>query len=167
VACGSPNNAVASNDFCIVQAKDGKAKICYGMTRIDAEKVVGQGKKIGMLYQYDNGIGIIYNEEAIVNITMTETSKGKYMTASGGEMGMLKEKFKKAYEGKPTLIDDNKKLSYAYSTVEKKYLEKVNYLEMTGEQKQKIYTVNITFNESGYAEGIVLSDLTLGLSSTK
>jgi hypothetical protein len=38
VACGATNNVVSTNDFCIVQAKDEKAKVCYGMTRIDTKK---------------------------------------------------------------------------------------------------------------------------------
>lgn len=71
--CGAAETAFESNifsekDMCAVKVEDSKARVCYGISREEAENVVGttaEEDDYGNL-SYEGGIQLFYREDEVV-----------------------------------------------------------------------------------------------------
>lgn len=77
-------DAFSKEDLCIVESGGSHAKICYGDSRSKVEKTLGQGKDLGALgFVYDNGVTVMYRDDAAAGILLKEESAGKFKTIRG------------------------------------------------------------------------------------
>lgn len=156
--CGNSNNAITVDDLSIHKVGDSKSKVTYGMSRDDAEKVLGRGKGegFGSWFTYNSGVQIMYREDKVAGIALREESAGTYETSKGAKVGMLKDELKKIY-GDNYLGDHERNLDYAYDTVNKKFL-KESESPKTQEENEKTYVISAVFDDNGYAQTIMLLD---------
>lgn len=98
-ACGSSKSGLTVDDLAIVKVDDQKAVIKYGMSRADSEKVLGKGEKmtIGDSFTYNSGVRIMYRNDKVAGISLTDESADAYETVSGLKIGMLKDEIKEVY----------------------------------------------------------------------
>ncbi|WP_238649776.1 hypothetical protein [Paenibacillus piscarius] len=162
-ACGSSKSGISTDDLAIVKVDDEKAIVSYGMSRASVEKVTGEAESegFGNMMFYNNGVSVIYRDNSVVGILLSEDSKGKYKTVGGAEINMNKNDFKKIY-GEEVGIDSPNNLAYAYDSVNKEYLKELKY---DSEYTNKKYLISPTFNDKGEAERILVSDINAALLS--
>lgn len=158
-ACGdSKGEGLTTKDLAIQKVDDSKAKVQYGMSRTEAEEVLGKGEDKGIANSvaYESGVGIMYREEKVAGITLGKESKDAYETAGGFKIGMSKDEFKQIY-GDQYLKDMESNLDYAYDANNKRYLQEKEWVAKS-EDDTKIYVISGMFNGKGEADGIVLVD---------
>ncbi|NQX43786.1 hypothetical protein HQN87_00455 [Paenibacillus tritici] len=157
-ACGSSEDGLTVKDLAIHKSNDDKVVVQYGMSRADAEKVLGTGEdmKIGHTFTYSDGVKIMYREDKVAGIYLTEESKDVYETAQGMKIGMPKDDFKKKY-GDQYVADLEKNLDYAYDTDSKQYVKEAEWAK-NFEDSTKIYLISMMFDSDGTAQTILLTD---------
>lgn len=164
-ACSNGNvefapDTFSAADMCIVKVDNEKEKVCYGMERSEAEKVVGVGQqgRIGTM-EYDFGMSISYRDDIVALIQLSKGSKGVYRTARGSQVDILKSDAKALYGEKYAIDEHERSLEYFYDTESKKFLGKVSVEQQDdANQMEKTHYVSFVFNENGYADFIYLFD---------
>lgn len=160
VGCGSgAKDGISVDDLAIVKVDDENQVVKYGMSRAEAEKVLGKGEKVKNLknyFKYNSDVMIMYRNEKVVGISIGEETADSYQTSNGLKIGMLKDEIKEIY-GSQHLGDNESNLDYAYDSVNKKFLDGSSYPD-TLEENQKIYMISAMFDEDGYAYTIMLLD---------
>lgn len=74
----------SEQDMAIYKADNSKERISYGMSRKDAEKVLGTGNEgLPNSYTYESGVSVLYREDKAVAITLRVNTEGIYRTARG------------------------------------------------------------------------------------
>lgn len=69
-ACADSKDGVTTKDLAIQKVNDHKAIVEYGMSRADAEEVLGKGedKDIANSVMYSSGVRIMYREDKVAGI---------------------------------------------------------------------------------------------------
>lgn len=167
--CNS-SGGITKKELGVVKVDDKDAIVHYGMTRSDAEKLLGKEKNAGkVLVSYENGIDVAYREDNVVAIFLKKESEGFYTTTSGARIGMLEYEIKNIYGAKDIISLPSTYTSYYnYSTETKKFLTQEELNELSGKLKppesEKLYILNFNFSldSPGKVEKIMLSDATFG-----
>lgn len=157
-ACGDSKDEITTKQLVIQKVNDSKAKVQYGMSRAEAEEVLGKGEEKGIAnaVSYDSGVTIMYREDKVAGMTLGKESKDRYETAGGFQIGMSKDEFKQIY-GDQYLKDMESNLDYAYDSNNKRYLQENDWLAKS-EDDSKIYMIYAMFDGKGAAKGIGLAD---------
>ncbi|MEK3683677.1 hypothetical protein [Paenibacillus sp. FSL R10-2736] len=163
-ACGSSNGGLTTKDLAIKKVDDDKAVVQYGMNRVDAEKVLGEGEdiKIGNSFAYSSGVRIMYREDKVAGINLTEESEDMYETVGGLIIGMSKEDVKKIY-GDQYLADLEKNLDYAYDSDSKQFVKESEWAKNI-EDNTKIHLISVMFDGNGYVRSILLTDKQMAMT---
>jgi len=162
-SCGNgfKTDTYSKDDMCIIKVGDSKAKVCYGDSRSDVEKVLGNGEKNEIKsFDYNSGVSIFYRNDVVAGIVLNKESKNLFKTARGAGIGMLKVDIKKLIGEKYAIEDStNDKLEYIIDSENNKFTDKTTLaLAFTKEEKQSFYVVSVYFNEDGYSREIELID---------
>lgn len=163
-ACADSKDGVTTKDLAIQKVNDHKAIVKYGMSRAEAEEVLGKGedKDIANSVMYSSGVRIMYREDKVAGITLAEESKDTYETIGGFKIGMSKDNFKQIY-GDQYLKEMERNLDYAYDATNKRYLQEKEWVAKA-EDDTKIYVISAMFNGKGDADGIVLLDKRMAIT---
>ncbi|WP_341186322.1 hypothetical protein [Paenibacillus sp. FSL H7-0756] len=163
-ACADSKDGVTTKDLAIQKVNDHKAMVEYGMSRAEAEEVLGKGedKDIANSIMYSSGVRIMYREDKVAGITLAEESKDTYETTGGFKIGMSKDDFKQIY-GDQYLTDMERNLDYAYDSINKRYLHDKEWAAKA-EDDTKIYVISGLFNGKGEADGVVLVDKRMAIT---
>ncbi|MRN52011.1 hypothetical protein [Paenibacillus monticola] len=155
-ACGSSKSGLTADDLAIVKVDNDKEIVRYGMSRASVEKVLGEGEKSDVIniVSYENDVSVLYRDNAVVAILLSEESNGIFKTLQGAEINMNKEDLEKIY-GHDNVIEKAKNLDYIYDSIEGKYLSD---MPVDPKDRTKIYHVSVMFNDNGEAENISLLD---------
>ncbi|CAH0120683.1 MULTISPECIES: hypothetical protein [unclassified Paenibacillus] len=156
-----PDTPLSESDLCII-TMDEKQKVCYGMEREEAEKVLGQGEKSSFFYQYDHGVDIIYREgKTVALIRLTEGSEKMYRTVRGSKVGDLKQDVFTLY-GKKYAIDretEPHSIDYVYDVSNQKFLAEISSKNKDFKTLQDHYFVSAGYNDDGSVVYLYVSDL--------
>ncbi|WP_223066420.1 hypothetical protein [Paenibacillus caui] len=146
----------SQDDMGIVQIDSGN-KVIYGMSRTEAEDILGTGDKsaLGMI-DYKSGVSVFYRDDSVAGIALREHSNGHYKTTRGAEIKMLKGKIKKMYGEKHAIDQTPLNLDYAYDSKEGKFLNKIS--PKSEDDAKSTYVISAIFNSDGYAERIMILD---------
>ncbi|MEK3866826.1 hypothetical protein MHH60_25485 [Paenibacillus sp. FSL H7-0716] len=157
----------SNQDMAIYKVDNSRERVSYGMSRKNAEKVLGTGNEgISNWYTYDSGVSVIYRHDKAVAITLERESQGAYKTARGAEVGTNKERIKELYGEKYAIENASesmkslKYLEYYYDTETKK-LVKENTSDFKSLSKKELrakYLLSTTYNEDGKIGLIILTD---------
>lgn len=140
-----------------MRVNDEKQIVSYGMSRTAAEKVIGEGEKVGKnRFSYNDGIRIMYRDEKVVGIGIGEDSKNVYITNKELKIGMLRDEIKEKY-GNQNFGENESNLDYAYDSVNGKFLNKDEWLK-NDYDGTKVYLISAMFDDNGYAYSIILTD---------
>lgn len=154
-------DTLSKSDLCIVKSDDAKQKVCYGMTRSKAEKVLGSGQKSTIGFKYDHGVQVMYRKnDRIATIHLSE--KGVYKTARGAQIGDSKESLLALYGEKYPNVRDKSKpytVEYAYDSKEKKFIGEASYGEISKDPKPEYYFFQAVLNENNQITDFYLSDM--------
>ncbi|MBB3132151.1 hypothetical protein FHS19_006878 [Paenibacillus rhizosphaerae] len=155
---GKQTEKITKDDMGIEKIDSGK-KVTYGMSRVDAEAVLGTGEKSGSrgLFEYGSGVFVAYRDDAVVAIMLSDESKGVFKTTRGAEVGMLKAKLEEIYGHSYLPNESESNLDYVYDSKAGKYLDK-NSPRLSDEEATNTYVISAMFNENGYADRIYLLD---------
>ncbi|MHA6530436.1 hypothetical protein [Paenibacillus sp. BAC0078] len=155
-ACGSSKKGLTADDLAIVKVDNEKEIVSYGMSRANVEKVLGESEesKLKRMMFYKNGVAVMYRDNSVVAILLSEESRGIFKTLQGAEINMNKDDLKKIY-GNDNAIEKKENLDYIYDSESKKYLSEMT---VKSEDRTKIYHVSIRFNDAGEAERISVLD---------
>lgn len=150
------------NDLSIEKIGESKSRVEYGMSRSDAEKVLGTVQdREGAFFYYENGITIMYrdeeNQEVVAAIVLDGDTDESYQTPKI-KIGMLKEDIKKVYGLGNTLNDAEKNLDFAFDTKAGSYLTQESKRKESAEEMEDVWMVSVTFDDNGYADRIMLLD---------
>lgn len=158
---GFKPDTLSESDLCIMKM-DNKQKVCYGMEREEAEKVLGQGEKSSFFYKYDHGVDIIYREgKTVALIRLSEGSEANYSTVRGSKVGDLKQNVFTLY-GKKYAIDretEPHSIDYVYDVSNKKFLGEISFKNKDFKTLQDHYFVSTGYNDDGYIVYVYLSDI--------
>ncbi|MGF7046443.1 hypothetical protein J2T13_000919 [Paenibacillus sp. DS2015] len=159
--CGGEASFPA-DDMAIYKTGNKKKVVRYGMSRVEAEKVLGEEEKpSGDGYLYDSGVAIFYRDDKVAGIRLDKESKKTFQTKNI-KIGMLEDDVKKKY-GNITMAVAPLSLDYYYDTLTKKFLDDPMSLPKSQEGKENIYIISNTIDESGSVECIYLFDLKMAL----
>ncbi|MGG1613533.1 hypothetical protein [Paenibacillus phoenicis] len=152
--CNSGNaGGITISDISIHKIGDTKSKVSYGMSRSEAEKVLGAGEKGAFGYEYESGVTIMYRDDKVVGIVLNKDAAYENPNL---KIGMLKDELKKIY-GNDFLLETPLNLDYAYDSINKTYLNESSPA-ISQEEAEKVYVVSVMFDENGYANRIMLLD---------
>lgn len=148
-------------DMAICKVDNSKERVSYGMSRKDAEKVLGAGNEgLPNSYTYDSGVSVLYREDKAVAITLRQETQGIYRTARGAEAGMTKAEIKELYGEKYAVEGNESYLDYYYDTEKEQLVEgSVKELNsLAGEDLIARQLVSTAYDEEGNAMLISLLD---------
>lgn len=154
-----PDN-FSKDDLAIIKEDDSKFKLSYGMSRTDVEKLLGNAKEDSMnsrISNYDFGVKVMYREDSVAGIMLTEDSKEIYQTARGASVGMTKEQIKEVYGSKYALGDHN--IDYIYDSKNDRFIESPGSKE--AEDLEQIYSMSAMVVD-GEVNSIFLMDYRMG-----
>lgn len=154
-------NEITINDLSIHIAGDKSSKVTYGMTRSDAEKVLGKGERSELFknyYTYESDVSVLYREDIVVGITLGEESANEFQTLKGAKVGILRDDFKKMYGEKYVVLENNERyIDFVYDSTTNEYITNINSVQVQ-EDKTKTYMVSAMFDSNGYASIIMVQD---------
>lgn len=111
--CGT-STKLSHEEMCVKEL-DGEGKICYGMSRLEAEKIAGEGDKraVGDVYRYEKGLTIKYRNNNVVLITLDHNSGNDYEQYPAGikfddPIDAVKKRYGKEFDTlnkKPEIIE--------------------------------------------------------------
>ncbi|QDH21992.1 hypothetical protein [Saccharibacillus brassicae] len=88
VGCGRAEpefetRAFTEQDMCVVKSEESEPRICYKVSREDAERAIGSAAGEDSLggVTYEGGIRVFYREDQVAAIDLLEDSLGVYRTA--------------------------------------------------------------------------------------
>ncbi|MBY9077112.1 hypothetical protein KIH86_04105 [Paenibacillus sp. HN-1] len=163
----SSNKAPSADDLAIDKADDvaiaiqrvddSKQVVQYGMSKEEAEKVLGQAESTNRSFMtYPDGVIIIYRNDKVCAISLREESSGVYQTENGAEVGMRKDEIIEKYGEQHAMKSTEKNLDYGYDTGDKQYL--TEWERSSKEKMEQQYQWSFSFNDAGVADSIILSD---------
>ncbi|WP_151735699.1 hypothetical protein [Paenibacillus tengchongensis] len=163
-ACGSSDGGFSTKDLAIQKVGDDQAVVRYGMSRVDAESILGEEGELesGNSFSYSSGVKVMYREDKVAGIYLTEESEGAYETAAGLSSGMNNDDVKKIY-GDHYLSDLENNLDYAYDSDSGQYLKETEWAKKF-EDDTKIYLISVIFDGQGSARTIMLTDRQMALT---
>ncbi|AIQ45644.1 hypothetical protein R70723_06875 [Paenibacillus sp. FSL R7-0273] len=163
-ACGSSDAGLTTKDLAIQKVNDDKAVVKYGMSREAAEKVLGQGEKAGLgdSFSYSSGVRVMYRDDNVAGIYLTEESESAYETAGGMKVGMQSDEIRKIY-GDQALSDLEKNLDYAYDSDNKQFIQGTEWAKAFDDDT-KIYLISVLFDGEGSADTILLTDRQMAMT---
>lgn len=158
--CGS-KSGLSKEDIGIRKIDDPKAKVEYGMSREDAEKILGAGKRqMKFLYTYQDGVTIYYRDDVVAGVGIAEEAKARYETAGGARIGMLNSEFQEIYGDQVASSKDGSHLLYYYDSDKKLFsTDEEPPKKATEEEARSIFTIYARTDDRGYVETITLCDL--------
>ncbi|MNW47390.1 hypothetical protein [Fontibacillus panacisegetis] len=158
VGCNS-KSGLSKSDIGIKKADDNKTKVVYGMSRVDAEKILGIGEKSSFGYDYEHGVKVLYRDDKVAGVILDEETKGIYDAIGGTKIGMLKSEVTEIYgEGYLSEEAGNTNLRYYYDTVKKSFLKEEELAKDNEEDYEKVLALFIEFDDNGYVDRISLTD---------
>lgn len=152
----------SQDDMCIVKTEN-KAKVCYGMSRSEAERLLGTGEKgVGDSIKYDFGIRVFYRNDAVAGVILDQDSKGVFKTARGVEIGMPKDDIKKLH-GATYSLEDEKYMNYIYDIKRNEFLD-TTLLEkkQSPEDMESTYILSAGSDSEGFTDIISVFDRKMG-----
>ncbi|MMZ58603.1 hypothetical protein D1872_205910 [compost metagenome] len=156
VGCNS-KPSLSQDDIGIRKVDDPKAKVIYGMSREDAEKVLGTGKKNSYLgFDYENGVTVYYRDDNVVGVLIDGESKGIYETTNCLGIGVLESEVEKRF-GKDG-IKQEAFIDYIYDTDSKMFLGKDAPRKQIEDDMERVFIVSVRFDDNGYANFFSLLD---------
>jgi len=142
-----------------MKKEDLKAEVCYGMTRADAEKIVGEAEEDnGVSTNYDSGVKLFFRDQTVVGIGLIDGSQGIYQTARGAEVGVTFDKIKQLYGEKYALQISERNLDYAYDTDAKKFLSEVESGRKNQIESEPIHLFSMMLGEDDKVSILLLMD---------
>ncbi|MDG0876499.1 hypothetical protein FLT15_31640 [Paenibacillus thiaminolyticus] len=149
VGCSSQGK-LTRDDLCI-QRVDDKAKICYGMERVEVEKVAGKGEvdsRSKNRFLYENELEVIYRDNKAVLIT-TRSDHYEHISTTG--VGKLPDELEKKYG--PSVGG-----GYYYDEKNRKMLT-VDELKKVSDLPETIIVLSTYIDKNGYIFSISVGDL--------
>jgi len=138
----------------IRKINDEKQVIQYGMSRTEAEKIVGEGTPGSYGYtKYKSGVRIGYRNDRVAALAIFSDD---YETGNGVRLGMTKEEVRKIYGHKAPDFDI---LSWVYDSETNSYLTDVPASAQDKEAAEKVYIFQVAFDKNGYSTSIILADV--------
>ncbi|WP_157793992.1 hypothetical protein [Paenibacillus donghaensis] len=143
-ACNSGNDVAdqlepdtfSKQDMAIYKVDNTKGRVSYGMSRKDAEKVLGTGDEATTnTYTYDSGVGVLYRDDKVVAITLKRESQGVYRTARGAEIGMSTTRITELYGEKHAINGTGNYQEYHYDTETGQFLDEAALLQNPGSKE--------------------------------
>lgn len=167
--CSSGNDAAdkmepdtfSKQDMAIYKVDNSKERVSYGMSRKDAEKVLGTGNEgIPNSYTYDSGVSVLYRDDKAVGITLQGESQGAYRTARGAEVGMTKANITELYGEKYAIDKVETNLDYYYDTEAEQFLDEAALQQkpVSDEALRARHLVSTAYDGDGNAMLILLLD---------
>jgi len=151
-------DSFSASDMCIVGVHSNE-KICYGDTRVKAEKILGSGSKDLFGYTYDFGVTLMLRDDIVVGLSLDEGARDVYQTARGAKIGMSKSEIKKLYSNKYAIDVEEHNLDYFYDMKNKKFLGKGTVEGIkASDVSVNTFLLSSLFNDDGYASRIMLLD---------
>ncbi|TDL70426.1 hypothetical protein E2R58_15205 [Paenibacillus amylolyticus] len=160
-ACGSKTSSITKDDIEIVNVHT-KEKVSYGMSRVEAEKVLGKGEMGSENnFDYEKGVEITYKDDKVISIGLGKDSDGIFETSHGLKIGMLGSEITELYGGSQNKMDlsDDRFLVFSY---EAKKGEFIHTFPATteGAPEVQIYTFTFYIDYNQYVGSIDLTDMT-------
>ncbi|WP_237391736.1 hypothetical protein [Paenibacillus dendrobii] len=153
---GKKTENISKEDLGIIQMDSGK-KIVYGMSREEAEKILGTGEKSDMgKFKYESGVSIFYRNNSVAAMILDEESEGKYKTTHDVGIGMLKQQVIKAYGENYVPSPSEMNLDYVYDTNMNTFIN--GYNTIAAKDADRFYAISSTFDENGNLQRILLFD---------
>lgn len=154
--CGSETSSFA--EYASIQKIDNaKETVRYGMSREDAEKVLGTGKEVQFGHNYSHGVKVHYREDKVVGIMFDQEAAEVYETTKGVKIGMSKSEIKEIYRDQP-FSDGPYNLGYLYDPETKSFLGKDSLFNKTEEEMKQFIMVDFQFDKDDLAYRISLMD---------
>lgn len=156
----SPKDGISKDQLAVIRLDD-NAKISYGMTRDEVNEKLGvENSGDDVFTGYDSGLSVIYREDKVVSITLSEGSEGVYETADGISVGMTEQETMDVYgdESRATQQEPEDSLSYIYDTETEEYWASHHKVEMEARNVSDLYLINSRFNQDGSILMISLGD---------
>ncbi|MBD8838875.1 hypothetical protein IFU39_13725 [Paenibacillus sp. CFBP 13594] len=158
-ACGGKTNTLTEKDIEIINVHTNE-KISHGMSRAEIEKILGKGEKIGDdMFGYDEGVTIIYKDDKLIGIMLSNRSKGIFETAQGVKIGMLGSEVLELYGSQNNIDNDPRMIEFAYEENSGKFLKEYPKSDEEAQAVQ-IYTYDSFLDDNQYIFSINLIDST-------
>ncbi|MEC0369287.1 hypothetical protein [Paenibacillus chibensis] len=158
---GKKAEGISKEDLGIIKMNGGK-KVYYGMSREDAEKVLGSGENSDMgMFKYDGGVSVFYRNGNVAAVVLDAESKGKYKTTHDVQIGMPKQTVVKAYGDKYMSSPSESNLDYVYDTNTNKFMD--GYSRIIAKDADKFYTISSMFDENGNLQRMLLLDCSFAI----
>jgi outer membrane protein assembly factor BamE (lipoprotein component of BamABCDE complex) len=156
----NPKDGISEDQLAVIRLDD-KVKISFGMTRDEVNEKLGvENPGDDVFTGYDSGLSVIFREDKVVSITLSEGSEGVYETADGVGVGMTKQETMDVYGDKSRAAqqDPENSLSYIYDTETEEYWSSHQEVEMEAQNISGLYLINSRFNPDGSLQMISLGD---------
>lgn len=156
-------DSFSKDDLAIIKEDDPKFKLSYGMSKTDVEKLLGKAKEDDStnfrIFSYDFGVTIMYREDMVAAIMLSDDSKEIYQTARGASVGMTKEQIKEVYGSKYAVGDHDYNINYIYDSKNDRFIESSGSKEP--EDLEQIYSMSAKVVD-GEVDSIFLMDYRIG-----
>ncbi|RXZ84627.1 hypothetical protein EBB07_01005 [Paenibacillaceae bacterium] len=139
IGCGGASSfkpdTFSDKDMCIVKVDNEKAKVCYGMSRSEVEKILGNGREgnLHIYTEYDVGVNLMYRDDIARGVMLNEESEGIYKTARGVKVGQTKDDVKSLHGSKYAIDLAENSMEYYYDNKDNKFLGVVSLEDKTPE----------------------------------
>lgn len=164
-------DTMSMDDIGIMKIDDKNAKVYHGMTRSEAEKILGTGSKESFYIGYDFGVGIMYrmdqenNEETVAWISLNEDSGKVYSTIRGAKVGDLKGDVMKLHGEKYSIpiLKVDRDIGYYYDLKTNKFMEQGSLSNRNKEDSYQQIGTDFVFNDDELVERIMLFDMHMAI----
>lgn len=164
-------DTMSMDDIGIMKIDDKNSKVYHGMTRSEAEKILGTGSKKSFYIGYDFGVGIMYrmdqenNEETVAWISLNEDSEKVYSTIRGAKVGDLKSDVMKLYGEKYSMpgVSIDTDIAYYYDLKTNKFMGQESLSNRIKEDSYEQIGINFIFNDDELIKRIMLFDMHMAI----
>lgn len=163
-ACGASDNGLTPKDLAIQKVDNKKATVHYGMSRADAEKVLGEGEEAGLgkSFSYGGGVTVMYRGDKVAGVALNEGSEKAYETVEGLRVGMSEEDTRKVY-GEHYLNNAEKFIDYAYDSSNKQFLQGTEWAKKFADDSL-IYLISVMLDGEKQVSYIMLTDRKMAMT---
>lgn len=161
VGCSSEfkPDTFSEKDFGIHKVNDENAKVHYGMTRFESEKVLGTGEETYLdSVIYENGVVVSYSNEKVVGLSLNDESRGFYRTSRGVEVGISKEKLLELFGEKYAIETPEGTLDYMYNIEDERLLSADFLKSVDKKYEENTYLFTIFFDTDETIDSLYLID---------
>ncbi|MCM3632907.1 hypothetical protein [Paenibacillus camelliae] len=159
VGCSSSGNGlkeIKTSDLCVTHINL-DSKICYGDEKKDVEQVTGEGEEITRFMSYENGIRIMYRNDKVAGISLSDESLDIY-ESEFAKIGDSKKSILENLGSDNSINEVPSNLDYLYDSQTKKFILGKPDLKETAEEMENVYIVSFMFDGDGNARSIMLVD---------